>query len=99
MTEAAAQLQKGLDQLALLPDDPKRQRRELELRSALGAVFMAVKASPLRIRGTPMPGHESCGSGWALPRSTFTFPMGSLVITWSAANSIWRCARPRICCV
>ena len=43
MTEAAAQLQKGLDQLALLPDDPKRQRRELELRSALGAVFMAVK--------------------------------------------------------
>ena len=43
MTEAAAQLQKGLDQLALLPETPERQRRELELRSALGAVFMAVK--------------------------------------------------------
>ena len=43
MAEAAAQLQKGLDQLALLPDDPERQRQELELRSALGAVLIAVK--------------------------------------------------------
>jgi len=43
MAEATAQLQKGLDQLALLPDDPQRQRQELELRSALGAVLMAAK--------------------------------------------------------
>jgi class 3 adenylate cyclase/predicted ATPase len=43
MAEAAAQFQKGLDQLALLPDDPDRQRQELELRSGLGAAFMLVK--------------------------------------------------------
>jgi hypothetical protein len=43
MPEAAAQLQKGLDQLALLPDDPQRQRHELELRSALGAVLFSAK--------------------------------------------------------
>ena len=43
MAEAAAQLQKGLDQLALLPDTPERQRQELEFRSALGAVLLAVK--------------------------------------------------------
>jgi class 3 adenylate cyclase/predicted ATPase len=43
MAEAAAQLQKGLDQLALLPDTPERQRRELEFRIALGAVLNAVK--------------------------------------------------------
>ena len=43
MAEAAAQLQKGLDQLALLPDDPDRQRRELEFCSALGAALIAVK--------------------------------------------------------
>jgi class 3 adenylate cyclase len=43
MAEAAAQLQKGLDQLALLPDDRERQRRELEFRSALGNVLRAVK--------------------------------------------------------
>ena len=43
MAEAAAQFQKGLDQLALLPDTLERQRQELELRSALGAVLIAVK--------------------------------------------------------
>ena len=43
MMEAAAQLQKALDQLALLPDTPERQRRELELRGALGAVLVYVK--------------------------------------------------------
>jgi len=43
MPEAAAQFQKGLDQLALLPDTPDRQRQELEFLSALGAVLIAVK--------------------------------------------------------
>ena len=41
MAEAAAQFQKGLDQLALLPDTPERQRQELEFCSALGAVLRA----------------------------------------------------------
>jgi predicted ATPase len=43
MSEAAAHFQKGLDQLALLPDTPVRQRRELEFRSALGAVLRTAK--------------------------------------------------------
>jgi class 3 adenylate cyclase/predicted ATPase len=43
MAEAAAQFQLGLDQLALLPDDPKRQREELKFWIALGAVLLAVK--------------------------------------------------------
>ncbi len=43
MAEAGAQFQKGLDQLALLSDDSARQRRELELRSSLGAVLITVK--------------------------------------------------------
>ena len=43
MAEAAVQLQKGLDQLALLPDTPERQRQQLEFLSALGAVLHAVK--------------------------------------------------------
>jgi class 3 adenylate cyclase/predicted ATPase len=43
MTEAAAQFRKGLDQLALLPDTPGRQRQELELRTGLGAALMLVK--------------------------------------------------------
>src|SRR5690348_11387658 len=43
MAEAAAQFQKALDQLALLPDTPERQRQELEFCSALGSVLQAVK--------------------------------------------------------
>jgi tetratricopeptide (TPR) repeat protein len=43
MAEAAAQFQKGLDQVALLPDTFERERQELEFCSALGAVLQAVK--------------------------------------------------------
>jgi predicted ATPase len=43
MAEAAAQFHRGIDQLGLLPDTPERQRQELELRSALGAVLQVVK--------------------------------------------------------
>jgi hypothetical protein len=43
VAEAAAQFQKALDQLTLLPDTCERQRHELELHSALGAVLMLVK--------------------------------------------------------
>ena len=43
MAEAAAQYQKGLDQLASLPDGVERQRQELEFYAALGAVLQAVK--------------------------------------------------------
>jgi hypothetical protein len=43
MVEAAAQFQKGLGQLALLPDAPECQRLRLEFWSALGAVLRFVK--------------------------------------------------------
>jgi TolB-like protein/class 3 adenylate cyclase/predicted ATPase len=43
MAEAAAQFQKGLDQLALLPDNPDRQRQELEFSCSLAAVLQTVK--------------------------------------------------------
>jgi predicted ATPase len=41
--EAATQLQKGLEQLALLPDSPERQRQKLEFRSVLSAALQAIK--------------------------------------------------------
>src|SRR5205085_8431385 len=43
MAEAAAQFYKALGQLASLPDNPGRQRQELELHSALGGVLSAAK--------------------------------------------------------
>jgi class 3 adenylate cyclase/predicted ATPase len=45
MAEAATQFQKGLDQLAILPDTPERQRHELEYCSALGAILQTVKGN------------------------------------------------------
>jgi class 3 adenylate cyclase/predicted ATPase len=43
LAEAAAQFQKALEQLTLLPDTPERRPRELEFQSALGAVLQATK--------------------------------------------------------
>jgi predicted ATPase len=43
MAEAAAQFQKGLDQLTLLPDDPDRQQKELEFCCGLAAALQTVK--------------------------------------------------------
>ena len=43
--EAAAQFQKGLDQLALLPGTLERRQKQLEFSSALGAVLNVVKGS------------------------------------------------------
>jgi class 3 adenylate cyclase/predicted ATPase len=43
MVEAAAQFQKGLDQLTLLEDTTERRSQELELLSALGTALMAAK--------------------------------------------------------
>jgi class 3 adenylate cyclase/predicted ATPase len=45
MAEATAQLQKGLDQLALLPDSRQRQQQELEFLSTLGAALRFVKGA------------------------------------------------------
>jgi tetratricopeptide (TPR) repeat protein len=56
--EAAVQFQKGLDQLELLPDNSERQRQELELCSALGAVLRAVKGN-----GAPETGHAFTRAG------------------------------------
>ena len=100
MAEAAAQFQKGLDQLALLPDDPERQRQELEFCSALGAVLH----SRQRLRGAGN-GPCLCPRTRAVGAAGFSLgvPSGSLwavsSITCSAANSIWRSAWTRICCV
>jgi len=51
IAEAAAQFQKGLDQLALLPDTPGRQRQELEFYSALGAIYQVLIATAAQETG------------------------------------------------
>jgi class 3 adenylate cyclase/predicted ATPase len=53
MAEAAAQFQKGLDQLVLLPESPERQRQQLEFWTELGAALRFVKG-----QGAPETGHS-----------------------------------------
>jgi predicted ATPase len=43
MTEAVAQLQKGLDLLKSMPDNSARQQQEFDLRIALGQARIATK--------------------------------------------------------
>jgi class 3 adenylate cyclase/predicted ATPase len=51
MAEAVAQLQKGLDGLALLPETAERQRQELEFWSALGAALRFVRGQATQEMG------------------------------------------------
>ena len=51
MAEAAAQFQKTVDQLALLPDNPERQRQELKFRSALGMALRSVAGNAAQETG------------------------------------------------
>ena len=100
MAEAAAQFQKGLDQLALLPDTPERQQQELEFSSALGAVLHVVKGS-----AAPETGHayararelwEQLGS----PAEFIQVPYGqSRYHAYRGELDLSAVAWPRICCV
>jgi hypothetical protein len=40
--------------------------------------------------------HNSCGRGWSLPQSSFTFPSGSHSIMWCGQSSIWRSVLTKI---
>jgi hypothetical protein len=53
MAEAAAQFQRALGQLMLLPDTRERQRKELQFWTALGAVLRFIKG-----QGAPETGHS-----------------------------------------
>jgi predicted ATPase len=82
MAEAATQLQKGLSQLALLPDTLERQRQELELRSSPGRGLVC----PQRPRGA--------GNGPSLcPRAGIVGAAGLFVGVPS--DSVWAVSLPR----
>ena len=97
MAEAAAQLQKGLDQLALLPNGPERRLQELEFYSALGAALLAVKGQASSETGRAYALALGLWEQLGSPRSSFTFSGDSRLITRTAANWIWRCAWRRDC--
>jgi class 3 adenylate cyclase len=81
MAEAAAQLQKGLEQLALLPDNPERQQLELEFLSSLGAVLLAVKGFAAAETGQV---YARARELWEQLRFPLGVPSGSL---WAVPSS------------
>jgi predicted ATPase len=99
IVEAAAHFQKGLDQLALLPNRPEKQQQELEFCSALSAALRAAKGQGRLKRVTLMPARECFGKAWGFRRSSFRSPMGSRAFTRTAVNWNWRDGWTRICCV
>ena len=76
MAEAAAQFQKGLDQLALLPDDRERRRQELEFRSGLGAALVAVKGFAAQETGQAYARARELWEQLGSPSEFLQVPMG-----------------------
>jgi hypothetical protein len=76
MAEAATQFQKGLDQLALLPDTSERQRQELEFRSALGAALIAVKGPAAPETGLAYAGARELWERLGSPSEYLRVPYG-----------------------
>jgi predicted ATPase/class 3 adenylate cyclase len=74
--EAAAQLQKGLDQLGLLPETPERQRQELELRSGLSAALMVVKGFAAPETGDAYARARALWEQLGSPSALFHIPWG-----------------------
>ena len=99
MAEAAAQFQKGLDQLALLPDIPERRQKELEFSSALGTALNVAKGSAAPETGQAYARARELWERLGSPLELLRFPAGSPAITRIAANWIGRSLSPRTCCI
>jgi len=87
MVEAAAQFQKALDQLPLLPDNPERRRQGLEFNSALGAALNAVKGQAAL----------ETGSAYARARALWEqlgSPAEFLQIPYGQSAQVQTCALP-----
>ena len=99
MSEAAAQFQKGLDQLALLPDTPERSKQELEFLNSLGAALYPLKGPGAPEMGLAYArGLELWTRLEALPPSFSMYLTGDCAIFSLAVSLLRRWAWPRTCC-
>ncbi len=98
MAEATAQFHKGLDQLALLPDTPERQRQELEIRSSLGAVLLAFKGGAASETGRAYARARKLWEQLDSPSEFVHIPFGQsfeLDLAQSLAEDLLRLSRQR----
>ena len=78
LAEAATQFQKGIDQLALLPDTSERQRQELEFRVALGAALRVVKGFAAPETGRAFARARELWEQLGYPTEFFHVPVGQV---------------------
>ena len=76
MAEAAAQFEKALDQLALLPDGLERGHQELQFRSALGAALSAAKGFSAPETGRVYARARECWERLGSPSEFLQIPFG-----------------------
>ena len=79
MEEAIAQLNRGLELLAGLPDGPARQRLELELQTTLGGALIAAKGWAAEATGAAFA--RACELCWKIGETPQLFP--AMVGQWS----------------
>ena len=83
-TEAVAQLRKGLDMLAALPDGPWKRQQELDLQSALGPALAATN------------GFSAAEVGATIARARSTTVRGSLLPTPRSTRNRARSIEPEV---
>jgi len=94
MTEAAAQLQKGLDRLAGLPESPGRSQQELDLQIARGRALMATGGIRRLLWPTPSLGRERSLSGLIDLTILFHYCTPNTRRTRSEPSTRWPCPWP-----
>src|SRR5262249_16944905 len=87
MTEAVAQLTKGLEALAKLPEGIAQQQHELDLRLALGPALIATRGWARRRPARPTPERVSFASSWAGSTPLVRSGLGSSRIRTFEASS------------
>ena len=95
MTEAVAQLRKGLDLLSSMPEDPCRTQQELDLQIALGQALIATNGySAPAVAETIV---RARALAKQLDRSDYSFhcSVHNGISTWPAPSTSWRCRWPR----
>jgi len=95
MTEGAAQLQKGLDLLASVPDGQSRQQQELGLRLALGPALIQTRATRLRKWVKTSLSRAASPRRLIGPIISFHYCTESSVTIWSVLSTSLRCRSPR----
>jgi predicted ATPase len=87
MTEAVAQLRKGLDLLASLPDSSGRKQLELDMQVVLGPALIATKGYSAPDVGRPWSKQARSPSSWIGTTISFRFFMANGFAIWSEPST------------